>query len=262
MNEDYIINLSYDIEYNNHIIFVIEQMSKQYDIIYNIFDDLLIENLVKLYILNKKDKLNEECKLYINIIFELIFNLKSINKLSNIQFLDTILLIIKIQIILPNLIELINNTTYANLLNVEIIKVKFLSLFEELCKNNLLIFNLKRLLNNNSKTNNKEDNMTKEIVETIVKILACEYFRDYNSIEMLKLITTKLYILNDKNNSILVDFIKYKKKFIYEYNELCLKYNDLYLDIKTIIKNDYKYKISNNFFLEMINDLTKIENLN
>lgn len=262
MNEDYIINLSYDIEYNNHRVFVIEQISKQYDIIYNIFDDLLIENLVKLYILNKKDKLNEECKLYINIIFELIFSLKNINKLSNIQFLDIILLIIKIQIILPNLIELINNTTYKDLINIEIIKIKFLLLLEELCKNNLLIFNLNALLNKNNKKNNKEDNTSKEIVETIIKILACEYFMDYNSIEILKLITTKLYIVNKNNNTILLDIIKYKKKFIYEYNELSSKYHDLYLDIKTLIKNDYKYKISNNFFLEMINDLKKIENLN
>jgi hypothetical protein len=258
MNSDYIINLSYDIEYYNHRIFVTEQISKQCDMIYNIFDDLLIENLVKLYILNKKNKLDKQSNLYINIIFDFIYKLKNINKLSNTLFLDIMLLLIKIIIILPYLIELLNNTIYKELLNLEIIKIKFIFLLEELCKNNLLIFNLNKLLNKNIKIENKTEK-EKEIIESIIKILACEYFMDYNAIEILKLITTKLKTI--KNNLILINLIKYQKKFIYEYDELSLKYNDLYSDIKIMMNINHNYKISNNFFLEMINDINKLENI-
>ena len=252
MDGNSIINLSYDIEYYNYRIFVIEQISKQYDIIFNIFDDSLNENLVKLYILVKKNKLNEECKLYIDSIFELIFNLKNINKITTKSFLDIILSILKINIIIPYLIKILNNTEYNKLINIEIIKVKFTYLIEELSNNNLLIFNLKKLLNI------KVTDEIKEIIETITKILACEYFMDYKSFDILKLMNNKLKII--QNNSILVNILKYKKKIIYEYNELSSKYNDLYIDINIMINKDYKYKIQNNFFLEMNNDIENIEN--
>ena len=138
------------------------------------------------------------------------------------------------------------------MINIEIIKVKFTYLIEELSNNNLLIFNLKKLLNI------KVTDEIKEIIETITKILACEYFMDYKSFDILKLMNNKLKII--QNNSILVNILKYKKKIIYEYNELSSKYNDLYIDINIMINKDYKYKIQNNFFLEMNNDIENIEN--
>ena len=196
--------------------------------------------------------MNEECKLYIDSIFELIFNLKNINKITTKSFLDIILSILKINIIIPYLIKILNNTEYNKLINIEIIKVKFTYLIEELSNNNLLIFNLKKLLII------KVTDEIKEIIETITKILACEYFMDYKSFDILKLMNNKLKII--QNNSILVNILKYKKKIIYEYNELSSKYNDLYIDINIMINKDYKYKIQNNFFLEMNNDIENIEN--
>jgi hypothetical protein len=255
MNSDYIINLSYDIEYYNHRIFVIEQISKQCDMIYNIFDDLLIENLVKLYILSKKNKLDEQCNLYINIIFDFINKLKNINKLSNILFLDIILLLIKIILILPYLIELLNNTIYKELLNLKIIKIKFIFLLDELCKNNLLIFNLNKL----SKKID-DDIEIKKIIECIIKILVCDYFMYYNSSDILKLINDKLKMIN--NNFLLNNILKYKKKIVNEYNELYIKYTDLYTDINIIDNKDYKYDIKNNIFLEMIKDIKIINKSN
>jgi len=254
MDNNSIINLSYDVEYYNYKIFVNEQISKQYDIIFNIFDNTLNENLVKLYILLKKNKLDEECKLYVNSIFELIFDLKKIDKSSTIIFLDILISIIKVTLVIPNLIKLFNNNKYSHLINIEIIKLKFNNLIEELSKNNLLAYNLNRLL-----TINNNSDKVKEIIESLIKILACEYFMNYNSLDLLNLINDKLKIV--KNNLILVNLTKYKKKFIHEYNELSLKYNDLYFDIKIMINRDYKYNIMNKFFLEMINDIKIIESI-
>jgi hypothetical protein len=254
MDGDSIINLSYDIEYYNYRIFVIEQISKQYDIIFNIFDDSLNENLVKLYILVKKDKLNEESNKYIDSIFELIFELKNINKISGIIFLNMIISILKIIIIIPNLIESLNKTKYNKLIDIEIIKLKFTFLIEELSKNNLLIYNLNKLL---TVKNNIDE--IKKIIELITKILASEYFMEYKSLDILRLINNKLKII--KNNSILQNILKFKNKIIYEYDNLSLKYNDLYNDINIMINDDHVYKISNNYFLEMLTDIKMIENI-
>ena len=254
MDGDSIINLSYDIEYYNYRIFVIEQISKQYDIIFNIFDDSLNENLVKLYILVKKDKLDEESKKYVDSIFELIFELKNINKISGIIFLNMIISILKIIIILPNLIESLNKTKYNKLIDIEIIKVKFTFLIEELSKNNLLIYNLNKLL-----TVKNDIDEIKKIIELITKILASEYFMEYKSLDILRLINNKLKII--KNNSILQNILKFKNKIIHEYDNLSLKYNDLYNDINIMINNDHVYKISNKFFLEMLTDIKIIENI-
>ncbi len=252
MDNNCIINLSYDVEYYSYIKLVNEQISKQYDIIFNIFDNTLNENLVKLYILFKKNKLDEECKLYVNSIFELIFDLKKIDKSSRIIFLDILISILKVTLVIPNLIKLFNNTKYSHLINIEIIKLKFNNLIEELSKNNLLAYNLNKLL-----TINNNSDKVKEIIESLIKILACEYFMNYNSLDLLKLINDKLKIV--ENNLILVNLIKYKKKFIHEYNELSSKYNDLYFDINIMINRDYNYNIINKFFLEIINDIKTID---
>jgi hypothetical protein len=253
MDGNKIINLSYDIEYYNYRTFVIKQISTQYNIIFNIFDESLIENLVKLYILFKKNKLNQEFNTYIELIFELIFSLKNINKLLTTDFLDIVLYILRINMIIPTLVELLDKTTYNKLINLELIKIKFSNLVEDLSKNNLLIYNLDKL----SKNINDSDNI-KELLEFTIKILACDYFMNYNSSDILKLINDKLKIL--KNNFLLMNILKYKKKFISEYDNLYIKYNDLYFDINIMVNKDYKYEITNKFFLEMITDINNVTN--
>ena len=157
-------------------------------------------------------------------------------------------------IILPNLIESLNKTKYNKLIDIEIIKVKFTFLIEELSKNNLLIYNLNKLL-----TVKNDIDEIKKIIELITKILASEYFMEYKSLDILRLINNKLKII--KNNSILQNILKFKNKIIHEYDNLSLKYNDLYNDINIMINNDHVYKISNKFFLEMLTDIKIIENI-
>jgi len=247
MENNKIINLLYDIEYNNYEIFIIDEITKQYDIIYDIFDEILNENIVKLYILKKKKKLDGDIIIYIDIIFELINNLKNTKNINKQNFLEIIILLIQIISIIPNLLDLLNKTNYNKLINTQLLNTKFNLLIEKLSEKNLLLYYLKKLLLKN------DSSVNKQIISSIAKILACDYFLIYNPNDILNLINKKL-----KNNIIFNIFLKYKKKFIIEYNELCSKYNELYSDVNFNNNNKHFYHIKNIIFLDMINDILLI----
>jgi len=249
------ISISCDIEYNNYKNKLLKEMIKQINYIYNIFDEELNDNLIKLYILIKKNKLENNLSNLINIIYEFVEYIKNIKYITPIIFLELILLLIKTNISMSKIYELFINTKYKDLVDIKIINIKFDKLISELCNNNLLINNLYKL--RKSKIENKEEikNMIKELVYSL-----SDFYIYYKSNDIIELLNMKLKIINYDNN-ITNNISKFKKKFINEYDKKYIKFMDLYSDISSETLLKYKYINKNKNFNELIKDIESLNNI-
>lgn len=236
MNNNNIINIEYDVEYNNYQKKLLNNIFLQLDIIFEIFNDDFNDQIIRIYILMKKNKLNNN---YVSILFDFIYFLSNISMINQFEFLEIIMYIVKIYIILMNNLIVVD----LNLIDLNLIKTQINNCIDKLTSNNV-IRNL-ILLNSTFKT--------KSIIQSLAGDLVMDFFSYYSTSEIYFYIKTKLYMSDAIN--IQYNIKKYKKYFILIYNNNYVKYIDLY-GINNCLK--LKYNISNIDFKELLNDINLI----
>lgn len=91
-----IVLFNYDIEYNTYKKKLIKEIFLQLDNIFEIFDEEFNENIVKIYILIMKNKIPEYILNEVFVFFELLSDLKDLEFIDQIDFLNIILDLAKI----------------------------------------------------------------------------------------------------------------------------------------------------------------------
>jgi hypothetical protein len=259
MNNNDIINLTCDIEYNNQKKKIMKKIFIQIENILNIFDTTFNDNIIKIYILYKKNKLNDEFNYLINLLYDFINEINNLKYIDQFEFLNIIFKIIKIYIIIQYIDNNINKyISITKYIEWQIIKNNIYSCIDYLLIHNKLIYNLIEI-NKLNYEDKKNYNNLKILIKSLANILCSDYFMYYTSTEILKILYKKLFInLNDISNKLSSNIIKFKKYFINEYRNKYNLYIDLYSEIKKYDISKYKLSITNNNFIELIIDLNSI----
>lgn len=261
------VNVFYDIEYNNYKKKLMREIFIQVDTLFNIFENDFNENMIKLFILLKKDKLkNDNMKYLVYSLYDFIVELNNLEHIDQNEFLNLILKLIKVYLILMivnlDIKEGNIDTEILQHINLEIINNKIVLCIEEMRKTNKIIDGLIKL-NKYDIEDTKDQNKIRDSVITLGGLLAYDFFMYYSSTEIHRILYKKISHNSDTANQLNklgILIIKYKRHFIKEYREKHRLYVDLYNEV---IKGDiskYKVNISNGNFIKLIKELVTINN--
>lgn len=245
-------------------------ISNDFNLINNFFDEDICDILINIFILKKKNKISKNEF----ATFEFVFNF--IDKINNIVYIDqeNFFLILIDFYILNDLASYINfffeNCIFKDLVNYEMLVKKIETVFNKI-KNNVLLFKIFDELKKNHLIGDKKTNQNMFI--NLAQKLSLDFFMFYDGLNIHKLLTNffnnKIFdklshcenvnLMIKKNKLLLETFEENKTIFIREYNKYSKKYSEIYKnDIELyvkfkIIKND---KIS--IFLKNISYIDKI----
>jgi hypothetical protein len=138
MDFNNIINLSCDIEYNNYKKKLIKKLFIQLQFIINIFDNEFNDNIIKLYILMKKNKLNSNFSTFILSLYDLVIELNNLKYIDQLDFLNIIIKLIRIYS-LTLIITNNDNSTIIKLINWTLVYNKIIDSVLNLASNNRII---------------------------------------------------------------------------------------------------------------------------
>lgn len=240
-----LINSSYYIEYNLYQKKLMNKIFSQLDIIFNLFNEEFNDNLIKLYIMMKKNKFKEKISKKLSLIFKLISFLKKLKYIDQLEFIYVIFYLIKLYILIPQ----INLDEYSNFVNFNLIKNNIISVISIILKENYLFQNLLKL---NFEVERKKN--IKKILYSISENIINDFFMYFTSDEIFILLNKNLNIKNISNH-----LSKYKKYILNKYQEKFIKYNDIYSEIDNNYKCKFKYIIRNKYFFNFINELIIIK---
>lgn len=262
-----IVLFNYDMEYNIYKKKLIKEIFLQLDNIFEIFDEEFNENIVKIYILIMKNKIPEYILNEILVFFELLSDLKDLEFIDQIDFLNIILDLAKINISLVKINDffLTNfESSMFKLINWKLLKKKFNLIIKIISENNIILNTILKINTYNISIIKVHHEEIKLLSRKLANILSFDFFMYFSSSKILKFLYRKLFInkknINDQNNNIAILLIKYQKYFIEQYK---LKYElfcEIYYDIKISNISKYKYVIKNKFFYELLLDITSVDN--
>ncbi len=267
-NNQIIINTNYQMDYNYYKKKLIKEIFLQLDIIFEIFDEELNENIVKVYILIIKSKIPENIFSEILVFYEFLSDLKNLDYIDQMDYLNIIIDLFKINKSLEKIDSFFikNNSEIGiyNLVNWLLIKNKFITLIELISKHNII---LKLLLKLDEyqldliKIHHKEIKLT---VRNLADSVCFDFFMYYSSSKILKYLNTKLLIdsqnlTNDSNNCISL-LNKYKKYFTEQYKLKYETFCEIYFDIKIANISKFKYINKNKYFDELLLDIKSVDN--
>lgn len=262
-----IVLFNYDMEYNIYKKKLIKEIFLQLDNIFEIFDEEFNENIVKIYILIMKNKIPEYILNEILVFFELLSDLKDLEFIDQIDFLNIILDLAKINISLVKINDffLTNfESSMFKLINWKLLKKKFNLIIKIISENNIILNTILKINTYNISIIKVHHEEIKLLSKKLANILSFDFFMYFSSSKILKFLYRKLFInkknINDQNNNIAILLIKYQKYFIEQYK---LKYElfcEIYYDIKISNISKYKYVIKNKFFYELLLDITSVDN--
>ncbi len=258
---------SYDIEYSSYKKKLIKQIFSQLDILYELFDEEFNENMVKVYIMLTNNKIPNEIKLFVVYFFELISDLNNIEHIDHYEFLNIIIILIKINKSIIPIDEWIQkNIIITKYVNWNLIKNKFNDCIKILSSNNKVVNLLIKLSDYDLKILQiSHEHIKKNIIE-LSDVLSFDFFMYFSSTKILKYLFKKLIIdgndIYSKYNTCSILLSKYKKYFITRYREKYECFIEIYYDIINSSVSKYKYNKKNNNFDELIKDILSIQQLN
>ncbi len=261
------VNMFYDIEYNTYKKKLMRDIFIQVDTIFNIFDKNFNDNMIKLFILFKKDKLkNENTKYFIFSLYDFVTELNNLEHIDQNEFLNLILKLVKIyKVILLINIDIKDGKIENEIIqyiNWEILNNKLINCIDEMKKTNKIMEGLIEL-NKYSPENDKHHGTIKEHIIKLAVLLAYDFFMYYTSTEIHKILYKKVSFNSDATsilNKLGTTIIKYKKYFTQEYRKKYNLYKDIYDEILKSNISKYKFNISNEEFKELIRELVAINN--
>jgi hypothetical protein len=259
------INVFYDIEYNSYKKKLMRDIFIQVDTIFNIFDKGFNDNMIKLFILFKKEKVkNDYMKYLVFSLYDFIIELNNLEHIDQNEFLNLILKFIKIYttLLLVNFDIKVGkiDQEVIQYINWEIINNKIVGCINEMKQTNKIIEGFIDLNNLNYENQIDVDDI-KKLVSKIAGFLAYDFFMYYSSTEIHRILYKKLSLNSDiksKLNKLGIVLIKYKKYFTQEYRKKYNLYKDLYDEVLKSNISKYKFNISSNDFKELTKELVII----
>ena len=262
-----IVLFNYDIEYNTYKKKLIKEIFLQLDNIFEIFDEEFNENIVKIYILIMKNKIPEYILNEVLVFFELLSDLKDLEFIDQIDFLNIILDLAKINTSLVKINDffLTNfESSMFKLINWELLKKKFNFIIKNISDNNIILHTILKINTYNISIIKVHHEEIKSLSRKLANILSFDFFMYFSSSKILKFLYKKLFInkknINDQNNNIAILLIKYQKYFIEQYKLKYELFTEIYYDIKISNISKYRYVIKNKFFNELFLDITSVDN--
>jgi len=170
INKRYIICA--DIEYDNYKKKIMKEIFKHLDIIFSLFNEEFNDNVTKIFILLKKNKLEKHLHNKLMKLYELIFYINNIKIIDQKEYLLIILKIINLDI--DSIVNEFSSYKFTSLLNLSYIVDNINNIKNLITQKNFLIakiFLLKKHIN----TNNEQ-----KIIKKISNILSKDFFNYYN----------------------------------------------------------------------------------
>jgi len=263
------INLIYDISYLNYKKKIFSQMNYDYNLILDIFDENICDILINIYILKKKNKIQNKYFVIIEHLFTYVKKLNEITYLDQENFLIIILDFYKINILSLWIGSFFDKFLFKELIDYKTLINKITNVFDNLSKKILIFYIFEELAKIDD-----EKLIIKKIIYLTQKI-SLDLFMFYDSTkifnEIIKCLTYLNEIISDNNdiiiflnnyypnliitnNKLLETFKKYKKHFIEEYdknisNHIDIYSNEIELQVKFKVK---KSEIIDNFLKNLI----------
>lgn len=260
------VNIHLDIEYNTYKKKIKKYIFEHMETIFNIFSDEFNENLIKLYILFKKNLLEKVYLEYINLLIDLCQYINCLEYIDQEEYFYIILKLFNLKLLIEKLekqnIKQEDDDKSVDLNNVQLIGDKYLKLINF----NVLNNNINECINIISKKNiiveaflifiNGQNKHSKKNIIYISEKLSLDFFMYLSPEEIYKKIINNIGITKNK---FLNSMKKYKSEFIKSYDHKTKLLKNLYIDqinIKFILK--YKLINKNSFFGELLKDITAI----
>ena len=261
------INIFLDIDYNTYKNRIKKYIFAHVNFMYDIFDENFNDNFAKLYILHKKDLLENKEKIYGNMLIDFYNYLKSIDCIDQEEYFYLIMKLLNIYIFIQKNINfkeetLLDNGTfdiknvrlvgdkYIKLINLKLLDEKISECINKIAIDNIVIELFLLFIG-------KKNKHTKKNIMFIGEKLSIDYFMYWDSVELYKIIKKHINICN---NRLLSSIKKYKNVFYKSYNFKRDALKDLYLDqINTKLILKYKFLKDNNLFNELVNDINAID---
>lgn len=261
------INIFLDIDYNTYKNRIKKYIFAHINFMYDIFDDEFNDNFAKLYILHKKDLLENKEKIYGNMLIDFYNCLKLVDCVDQEEYFYLIMKLLNIYIFIQKNMDDDTNCTSENvtfdLKNVRLVGNKYIKLINIKLLNNKISECINKIATENIVMElfmlfiKKENKHTKQNIIFIGEKLSMDYFMYWDSVELYKII--KKHIKNSKNR-LFTSIKKYKNDFYKSYNFKTNALKDLYLDqINTKLILKYKFLKENNTFNEFVNDIDAID---
>lgn len=235
-------------------------------IIYKLFDEEFNKNLIKIFILKKKNKLSENDFLPLRQIYDLIYLLNELKYVDQYEIMEIFILLYKIYMSVPYLESFFENYILRELINYKYITENIKNISYQLSNDNILmnfLFKIKTIHQMN-------DDEIKLLLADFVRKISFDFFMYYSAEHFYyKMINSVLQILNIVNNDNLtieiinfVDIFKnYKTTIIKEYEHYHKKYTEIYFVKETDLKVKFKF-VGCDILEKIINELKIIKSLN
>ncbi len=265
------INMFFDIDYDNYKERIKKYIFTHIDLMYNIFDEEFNDNFAKLYILYKKELLENNDKQYTNMLIDFYIYLKEINRIDQEEYFYLIMKLLSIYIYNQKINnETINhktinhktNSAEIDLKNVKLVGNKYIKLINLNLINGKINDCVTKIANDNIVMElfvlfiKKENKHTKDNIIFIGEKLSMDYFMYWDSEELYEIIKNHI---STYNNRLFASIKKYKNEFIKSYNYKMSTLKELYLDqMSTIYTLKYKFMKENKLFNELITDINAI----
>ena len=272
------IKYTYDTNYLNYKKKIFLEINYNYNLIIKTFDDNICDILINIYILKKKNKIDDKYFNIIRFIFDFIKKLNEINFIDSENFFIIIIDLYKINIFCIWLNVFFEKNIFAELVDYKLFINNIKNLFTNISKKILIfkIFDELVVIN--------DENLIKEKIIYLAHKISFDLFMFYNSNEIFDIIMSGFSYFNDilfidgnnnnnninfikKNNADIITknkilsnlFDKYKNLFINEYNSNALNCIEIYSnDIELYIK----FKISKSDTIDkFIKNLMYIDNM-
>ena len=261
------INIFLDIDYNTYKNRIKKYIFAHINFMYDIFDEEFNDNFAKMYILQKKDLLENKEKVYGNMLIDFYNCLKLVDCVDQEEYFYLIMKLLNIYIFIQKNMHDDTNCTSDNvtfeLKNVRLVGNKYIKLINIKLLNSKISECINKIATENIVMElfmlfiKKENKHTKQNIIFIGEKLSMDYFMYWDSVELYKII--KKHIKNSKNR-LFTSIKKYKNDFYKSYNFKTNALKDLYLDqINTKLILKYKFLKENNIFNEFVNDIDAID---
>jgi hypothetical protein len=261
------INIFLDIDYNTYKTRIKKYIFAHINFMCGIFDEEFSDNYAKLYILYKKDLLENKEKKYGQMLIDFYNCLKSVDRIDQEEYFYLIMKLLNIYIFnqqnMTDDTQSISSSESVDLKNVRLVGSKYIKLINIKLLNNKISECMDKIATDNIvmelfvlfiKRGNKH---TKKNIVFIGEKLSMDYFMYWDSTELYKIIIQHINICK---NPLLSSIKKYKSDFYKSYNYKAHVLKDLYLDqVNTKLILKYKFTKENQLFNELIHDINAID---
>lgn len=274
--ENIYIKYIYYTNYLTHKKKIFPSISNNYNLILGLFDDVVCEILINIYILKKKNKISEKHFEIFKYMFDYVNKLNDTNYIDQENFFVILIDFYKINILSVWVGLFFSNHMFRELIDYQLLINKINDLYLILEKNT--IFGLFNDLN----VNVGDENYLKEKIIQLAQKLSFDLFIFYDSERIFNEITGSFVFFNtimsiddnynltnmiDENLSLIVKknnllygvFEKNKSLFVKEYNKNKIKCDEIYSnDIELFVK----FKINKSPIInKFIKNITYIDNI-